>query len=85
MRTPHLFRGSRFRKRITWNCSSDLPMAELLKRFYPKVPVRKELGEFEALLSNRKVREVLGFQEQHNWRKYVPASGAAVSNMGARQ
>jgi hypothetical protein len=23
------------------------------------------------LFSNQKIREVLGFKEQHNWRKYV--------------
>ena len=57
------------------DCSSDLPTAELLKRFYPNVPVRKELGEYEALYSNKKAREVLGFKEEHNWRKYVPAKG----------
>ena len=51
--------------------SSDLPTAELLKRYYPEVPVRGELGEFESLLSNRKAREVLGFREKHNWRNYV--------------
>ena len=51
--------------------SSDLPTAELLKRYYPKVPVRGELGEFESLLSNRKARDVLGFREKHNWRNYV--------------
>jgi nucleoside-diphosphate-sugar epimerase len=51
--------------------SSDLPTAELLKRFYPKVPVRRELGEFEGLLSNRKAREVLGFRAEHSWRRYV--------------
>ena len=56
------------------DCSSDLPTAELLKRFYPKVPVRGSLGEFEGLLSNRKVRDVLGFEEQHNWRQSVPRS-----------
>ena len=50
------------------DCSSDLPTAELLKRFYPNVPVHGELGEYESLLSNRKTREVLGFEEQHNWR-----------------
>lgn len=50
------------------DCSSDLPTAELLRRFYPKVPVTAELGEFETLLSNRKIREVLGFKEQYNWR-----------------
>lgn len=54
--------------------SSDLPTKELLDRFYPGVPVRRELGEFETLLSNRKVREVLGFRSQHSWRKYVAQS-----------
>jgi nucleoside-diphosphate-sugar epimerase len=51
--------------------SSDLPTAELLRRFYPNVPVKGTLGEFETLLSNRKIREVLGFKEEHNWRAYV--------------
>lgn len=51
--------------------SSDLPTAELLKRFYPKVPVKGQLGEFETLLSNRKARDVLGFQPAHSWRNYV--------------
>jgi nucleoside-diphosphate-sugar epimerase len=51
--------------------SSDLPTAELLRRYYPNVSVNGNLGEFEGLLSNRKTREVLGFKEAHNWRKYV--------------
>ena len=33
--------------------------------------VKGELGEYETLLSNRKTRDVLGFQEAHNWRRYV--------------
>lgn len=53
--------------------SSDLPTAELLRRYYPTVPLKQELGEFESLLSNRKAKEVLGFREAHNWRKYVPS------------
>jgi len=53
--------------------SSDLPTAELLARFFPGVPVTRPLGEYEALFSNRKVREVLGFREEHDWRKYVKA------------
>jgi len=48
--------------------SADLPTKELLKRFYPKVPVKLELGEFETLLSNRKIRKVLGFKQEHSWR-----------------
>ena len=55
------------------DCSSDLPTAELLRRYYPNVPVKRPLGEYESLLSNAKAREVLGFKEEHNWRKYVPA------------
>ncbi len=54
--------------------SSDLPTAELLRRYYPGVPVRGELGEFEGLMSNRKAREVLGFREAHNWRREVPGA-----------
>lgn len=44
---------------------------ELLERFFPNVPLSRELDEHEALFSNRKIREMLGFKEQHNWRKYV--------------
>jgi nucleoside-diphosphate-sugar epimerase len=54
--------------------SSDLPNSELLARFYPKVPIKRELGEFETLLSNRKARDVLGFRPEHSWRRYVPIS-----------
>jgi nucleoside-diphosphate-sugar epimerase len=53
------------------DCSSNLPTAELLRRFYPNVPVKRALGEYETLLSNRKAREVLGFKAQHSWRRYV--------------
>ncbi|MDB5664508.1 NAD(P)-dependent oxidoreductase [Cypionkella sp.] len=44
---------------------------ELLARFFPNVPLSRPVGAHESLLSNRKVREVLGFKEQHNWRNYV--------------
>ncbi len=53
------------------DCSSDLPTRELLARFYPDVPVKGELGEYETLYSNRKVKQMLSFREEHNWRKYV--------------
>ncbi len=44
---------------------------ELLARFFPKVPLSRPLGSHESLLSNRKIKTVLGFKEQHNWRNYV--------------
>ena len=53
--------------------TATVPTRELLKRYFPEVPITRELGEFEAPLSNRKAREVLGFKEAHNWRKYVAA------------
>ncbi len=48
-----------------------IPSQERADRFFPGVPVTRQLEEHEALFSNRKIREVLGFKEQHNWRKYV--------------
>jgi nucleoside-diphosphate-sugar epimerase len=47
------------------------PTAEFLKRWCPKIPLKRELKGDEAPLSNRKARDVLGFKEEHNWRKYV--------------
>lgn len=49
----------------------NIPTAELIERFYKGVPQSRELGENEAIYSNRKIREVLGFSEEHDWRKYV--------------
>ena len=49
----------------------NIPTAELIERFFPGVPLTREMGENEALFSNRKIREVLGFDEEHDWRKYV--------------
>lgn len=48
-----------------------IPSKELAERFFPGVPITRELGEYEALFSNRKIRDVLGFREQHNWQQYV--------------
>ncbi len=47
------------------------PTAEFLNRWCPKIPLKRELKGDEAPLSNRKARDVLGFKEEHNWRKYV--------------
>lgn len=51
--------------------SANTPSRELAARYYPNVPFTREIGEFEGLLSNRKIRDVLGFKEEHNWRLYV--------------
>ncbi|MCK0767830.1 NAD-dependent epimerase/dehydratase family protein [Chromohalobacter canadensis] len=51
--------------------SVNLTTREIIERFYPEVPVSRELGEREALYSNRKIRDMLGFREAHSWRRYV--------------
>jgi nucleoside-diphosphate-sugar epimerase len=54
----------------------DTPTREAMKELCPNTPFTREVGEFEAPLSNRKARETLGFKEAHNWRKYVDRTGA---------
>ena len=56
--------------------SSDLPSAQLLERFFPGVPVKKALGEFETLLSNEKIKRLLGFRPRFDWRSELGGSGA---------
>jgi UDP-glucose 4-epimerase len=48
------------------------PTRDFLGRWAPGTPVTGDLGEYQAPISNRKIREVLGFVEEHNWRRYVP-------------
>ena len=51
--------------------TANEPTEALLKRLCPKTPHSRKLVGNEAPLSNRKIREVLGFKEEHDWRKYV--------------
>ena len=44
---------------------------EVLEKFGKGVQVVRSLGDREAPLSNGKIREVLGFEDVHDWRKYV--------------
>ena len=48
------------------------PSAAFLAKHAPKTPITRVMGEYEAPISNRKAREVLGFKQAHDWRKYVP-------------
>ncbi|MCM2475928.1 NAD(P)-dependent oxidoreductase [Rhizobium sp. CG5] len=47
------------------------PTAEFLKKWAPGTPLARPLEGYEAPLSNAKIRNVLGFKEEHNWRSYV--------------
>lgn len=48
------------------------PTREFLGAWAPNTPITREMGHFEAPISNRKIRQVLGFKEAHNWKQYVP-------------
>ncbi|KAK3111276.1 hypothetical protein LTR53_013634 [Teratosphaeriaceae sp. CCFEE 6253] len=50
--------------------TSTIPTKEFLQKYEPDTPVTREMGEWEGPLSNRKIREVLGFKEEHDWRQY---------------
>jgi nucleoside-diphosphate-sugar epimerase len=45
------------------------PSAELMAKTFPGVEVRKELGEYETLLSIEKARRVLGYEPEFSWRE----------------
>ncbi|KAL9106959.1 MAG: hypothetical protein Q9227_008082 [Pyrenula ochraceoflavens] len=50
--------------------TTTVPTKEFLEKSEPGTKIKREMGEWEAPLSNRKIREVLGFREEHDWRKY---------------
>lgn len=51
--------------------TTAVPTDEFLKKECPNVKITRQMGKWEAPLSNRKIREVLGFKDVHDWRKYV--------------
>lgn len=44
------------------------PSREVAARWFPGTPVADDLGEFESLLSTRRIQERLGFRARHDWR-----------------
>ena len=44
------------------------PSREVAARWFPGTPVADDLGEYESLMSTRKIRERLGFAAAHDWR-----------------
>ena len=47
------------------------PNTELLAEVFPGVPVTREVGPNETLLSIDKARRVLGYVPQHSWRDHI--------------
>ncbi|SMH52697.1 NAD(P)-dependent oxidoreductase [Maritimibacter sp. HL-12] len=51
--------------------SVALTPEEVVARYYEGVELREPPGNWTTPYSNRKIREVLGFEEQHPWTRYV--------------
>jgi nucleoside-diphosphate-sugar epimerase len=51
--------------------------ASLAAEVFPDVPVTKELGEHETLLSIDKARRLLGYEPEFSWRTHAPFTGSA--------
>lgn len=47
------------------------PSRDLLAEVFPGVPVTKDLGTYETLLSIDKAREMLGYEPKFSWRDHV--------------
>ncbi|KAK4632108.1 hypothetical protein CLAFUW4_02995 [Fulvia fulva] len=62
--------------------TTKIPTEQFLKEACPNVKITRKMGEFEAPLSNRKIREVLGFVDGHNWRQYYQPDVSIAQKLG---
>ena len=53
------------------NNSVDIKNNDIIKKYYNNVKIKEKLEDYESLLSNKKIKSILGFKEEHNWKKYV--------------
>ncbi|GAA1924530.1 NAD(P)-dependent oxidoreductase [Microbacterium aoyamense] len=44
------------------------PSRAVAERWFPGIPVAEDLGEFESLMSTRKIQDRLGFRARYDWR-----------------
>ena len=53
------------------NHSVGTATSQLIEQFYQGVPVAKDMSEDETFYSNAKAKELLGFDPQNDWRRYL--------------
>jgi nucleoside-diphosphate-sugar epimerase len=46
----------------------DRPSRQLMSDYFPDVPLRGQIGEFQSLLSSEKARRLIGYAPRHSWR-----------------
>ncbi len=50
--------------------TNDSRTEEFLMKECPHTPFTREMGEREAPMSNKKIKDLLGFKEEHSWRRH---------------
>jgi hypothetical protein len=50
--------------------TSTVPTEEFLRLQCPNAPFTRKMDKWEAPISNRKMKQMLRFEEEHDWRKY---------------
>ncbi|UPX18559.1 uncharacterized protein EKO05_0008854 [Ascochyta rabiei] len=50
--------------------TATLTTRHFLEQWCPNTPITRELEAWEAPMSNKKIWDVLGFREEHDWKKY---------------
>ncbi len=57
---------------VTHNINSvSLTTEEIIKQFFPNIKMRRDMEKYESILSSKKIRDVLGFNPAHDWKKYL--------------
>jgi nucleoside-diphosphate-sugar epimerase len=51
--------------------TNDEPSEEFLSRMCPGTRLMRPMGTFEAPITNRKMKEMLGFEEEFGWRRVL--------------
>ena len=52
------------------NNSVNLTTKEIIQEFFPNVQLKRKMDEYEAILSSKKIRNMLGFKPEHDWKNY---------------
>lgn len=58
---------------------SATPTAELLHRFFPKVPVRGAITGHMSLLSSAAAAAAIGYRPQHSWREEIASTSSTTT------
>jgi nucleoside-diphosphate-sugar epimerase len=56
---------------VTHNINSvNLTTEQIIKEFFPNVELKRKMETNEAILSSKKIRNMLGFKPEHDWKNY---------------